>query len=91
MSERIRAVVCGMLAVLWLSTGTAWAESVGSEAMSKQDAAKTPRGSTQKSMKSSTEEDVQTRGLFSKKKKKKKPVGGAAGHTESPDQSKEGR
>ena len=36
------------------------------------------------SVKPSPQDEVQTRGLFSKKKKK--PVGGAAGHTESPDQ-----
>jgi hypothetical protein len=79
-----------MLAVLWLSAGMVSAESVGGEAASKQDVAKTPRGPTQKMSKPPTGEDVQTRGLFSKKKKKKR-AGGAAGHTESPDQSGEGR
>jgi len=91
MSGRIHAVVCGVLAVLWFSAGMVLAESGGGEAMPKQDASKTPRGSTQKTIKPSTEEDVQTRGLFSKKKKKKKPAGGAAGHTESPGRSGEGR
>jgi hypothetical protein len=40
--------------------------------------------STGESVKPSPQEEVQTRGLFSKKKKK--TVGGAAGHTGSPDQ-----
>lgn len=39
---------------------------------------------TGESVTPSSQEEVQTRGLFSKKKKK--TVGGAAGHTESPDQ-----
>lgn len=90
MSGRIRAVVCVVFAVLWFSAGMVLAESVGSETVPKQNASKTPRGSMQKTIKPSAEEDVQTRGLFSKKKKKK-PAGGAAGHTESPGRSGEGR
>lgn len=98
MAEWVRTITCVFLAVLWLPVSVSFAEtagpggeSTGTEAQPKQDTTKSARGSTQKSMKSSTAEDVQTRGLFSKKKKKKKPVGGAAGHTESPGQSKEDR
>jgi hypothetical protein len=93
MAGFIHAGLCSALMVLGLpaggfavEAGTA-ADKPAVTAEQHKPAGSNAKGGSQaagESVKPSSQEEVQTRGLFSKKKKK--TVGGAAGHTESPDQ-----
>ena len=94
MARFIQTFWCVVLTVLWLPAVVCAGES-GTVAKKPAVTSEThnPAGSQTKlgprssgeSMKQSGPDDIQTRGLRSKKKKKL--VGGAAGHTESQDQA----
>jgi hypothetical protein len=93
MARLIQAFLCMALIALGLpaggfagETGTAADKPAATTEKHKPAGANAKGGSqaTRESVKPSSQEEVQTRGLFSKKKKK--TVGGAAGHTNSPDQ-----
>lgn len=93
MARLIQAFLCVALITLGLpvggfagEAGTAANKPAATTEKHKPAGANAKGGSqaTGESVKPSPQEEVQTRGLFSKKKKK--TVGGAAGHRESPDQ-----